>query len=168
MADEEKLSMIRHSMAHVMAEAVLEMFPDAQIAIGPAIENGFYYDFDLPRPLLTEDLDEITRRMKDIISQNKTFERKVVSRKEAAELFAGQKYKLELLDAIPEGEEVSIYNQGGFTDLCRGPHVKSTKELNKDAFKLLSIAGAYWRGKESNPMLTRIYGTAWSSPKELR
>ncbi|MDY4888935.1 MAG: threonine--tRNA ligase [Sphaerochaetaceae bacterium] len=165
---DERQETIRHSMSHVMAEAVLEMFPDAQIAIGPAIENGFYYDFDLPRPLLTEDLDEITRRMKDIISQNKTFERKVVSRKEAAELFAGQKYKLELLDAIPEGEEVSIYNQGGFTDLCRGPHVKSTKELNKDAFKLLSIAGAYWRGKESNPMLTRIYGTAWSSPKELR
>src|SRR5574344_968164 len=95
---DERQETIRHSMSHVMAEAVLEMFPDAQIAIGPAIENGFYYDFDLPRPLLTEDLDEITRRMKDIISQNKTFERKVVSRKEAAELFAGQKYKLELLD----------------------------------------------------------------------
>ncbi|MDD2231766.1 MAG: threonine--tRNA ligase [Sphaerochaetaceae bacterium] len=168
MADEEKLSMIRHSMAHVMAEAVLEMFPDAQIAIGPAIENGFYYDFDLPRPLLNEDLDEITKRMKNIISQDKTFERKVVTRDEAAKLFAGQKYKLELLAAIPEGEDVSIYNQGAFTDLCRGPHVKSTKELNKDAFKLLSIAGAYWRGKETNPMLTRIYGTAWSNPKELR
>jgi len=168
MADDEKLSMIRHSMAHVMAEAVLEMFPDAQIAIGPAIENGFYYDFDLPRPLLNEDLDEITKRMKNIISQDKTFERKVVTRDEAAKLFAGQKYKLELLAAIPEGEDVSIYNQGAFTDLCRGPHVKSTKELNKDAFKLLSIAGAYWRGKETNPMLTRIYGTAWSNPKELR
>lgn len=165
---EDRLEVIRHSMAHVMAEAVLEMFPDAQIAIGPAIENGFYYDFELPRPLQTEDLDEITDRMKNIISQNKTFERRVVSRAEAARLFAGQKYKLELLEAIPEGEEVSTYNQGGFTDLCRGPHVKSTKELNKDAFKLLSIAGAYWRGKESNPMLTRIYGTAWSNPKELR
>ncbi len=165
---EDRLEVIRHSMAHVMAEAVLEMFPDAQIAIGPAIENGFYYDFDLPRPLQTEDLDEITDRMKNIISQNKTFEKRVVSRAEAAKLFAGQKYKLELLEAIPEGEEVSIYNQGGFTDLCRGPHVKSTKELNKDAFKLLSIAGAYWRGKETNPMLTRIYGTAWSNPKELR
>lgn len=165
---EDRLEVIRHSMAHVMAEAVLEMFPDAQIAIGPAIENGFYYDFDLPRPLQTEDLDEITDRMKNIISQNKMFERRVVSRAEAAKVFAGQKYKLELLEAIPEGEEVSIYNQGGFTDLCRGPHVKSTKELNKDAFKLLSIAGAYWRGKETNPMLTRIYGTAWSNPKELR
>lgn len=167
-APDEKLSIIRHSMAHVMAEAVLEMFPDAQIAIGPAIDNGFYYDFDLPRPLLAEDLEEITTRMKDIISQNKTFERKVVSRAEAAKVFAGQKYKLELLEAIPENEEVSLYNQGGFTDLCRGPHVQSTKELNKDSFKLLSIAGAYWRGKETNPMLTRIYGTAWSNPKELR
>ncbi|MBO4388923.1 MAG: threonine--tRNA ligase [Spirochaetales bacterium] len=165
---QDRLDMIRHSMAHVMAEAVLEMFPGAQIAIGPSIEDGFYYDFDLPRPLTTDDLDEITERMKNIISQDKAFERKVVTRDEARALFADQKYKLELLEAIPEGEEVSIYNQGGFTDLCRGPHVKSTKELNKDSFKLLSIAGAYWRGKESNPMLTRIYGTAWSNPKELR
>ena len=168
MSEDGKLARIRHSMAHVMAEAVVEMFPSCQIAIGPAIEDGFYYDFDLPRALTEGDLEEITERMKRIIGEDKEFKRTVVSRSEAKEIFKDQKYKLELLDAIPEGEEVSIYTQGGFTDLCRGPHVESTKELNKDAFKLLSIAGAYWRGKETNPMLTRIYGTAWESPKDLR
>lgn len=165
---DEKLQMIRHSMAHVMAEAVLMLFPDAQIAIGPAIENGFYYDFDLPRQLLAEDLDVITENMKKIIHEDKEFKRIEVSRAEAAEKFKDQKYKLELLDAIPEGEVVSLYNQGAFTDLCRGPHVKSTKELNADAFKLLSIAAAYWRGDEHNKMLTRIYGTAFTNPKDLR
>lgn len=168
MEKDEKLAMIRHSMAHVMAEAVLEMFPDAQIAIGPSIENGFYYDFELPRQLVESDLDEISARMKAIIASGKEFRRIEVSRDEARRMFADQKFKLELLDAIPEGETVTIYNQGGFTDLCRGPHVESTKQLNADAFKLLSIAGAYWRGNEKNPMLTRIYGTAWSNPKELR
>lgn len=168
MAENDNLSMIRHSMAHVMAEAVLQMFPTAQIAIGPSIENGFYYDFDLPRALTDADLEEVTQRMKAIISENKAFVRKEVSRAEAAEFFKDQKYKLELLEAIPEDETVSLYNQGGFTDLCRGPHVASTKELNKDAFKLLSIAGAYWRGNEKNKMLTRIYATAFSNPKELR
>jgi threonyl-tRNA synthetase len=166
--EEEKLARIRHSMSHVMAEAVLEMFPSAQIAIGPAIEDGFYYDFELPRPLENKDLDEITERMKKIIAQNKPFVRTEVSREEAREMFKDQKYKLELLDAIPEGETVSIYNQGGFTDLCRGPHVASTKELHADAFKLMKIAGAYWRGDEHNQMLTRIYGTAWNNAKELR
>ena len=155
-------------MSHVMAEAVLEMFPDAQIAIGPSIENGFYYDFALPRQLTEADLDEITERMKKIIRSDKEFKRIEVSRDEAKKMFAGQKFKLELIDAIPEGETVTVYNQGAFTDLCRGPHVASTKELNPDAFKLLSIAGAYWRGSEKNEMLTRIYGTAWSSAKELR
>ena len=155
-------------MSHVMAEAVLEMFPDAQIAIGPSIENGFYYDFALPRQLTEADLDEITERMKKIIRSDKEFKRIEVSREEAKKMFADQKFKLELIDAIPEGETVTVYNQGAFTDLCRGPHVASTKELNPDAFKLLSIAGAYWRGSEKNEMLTRIYGTAWSSAKELR
>ena len=155
-------------MSHVMAEAVLEMFPDAQIAIGPSIENGFYYDFALPRQLTEADLDEITERMKKIIRSDKEFKRIEVSREEAKKMFADQKFKLELIDAIPEGETVTVYNQGGFTDLCRGPHVSSTKELNPDAFKLLSIAGAYWRGSEKNEMLTRIYGTAWSTGKELR
>lgn len=164
----EKLSKIRHSMSHVMAEAVLEMFPSAQIAIGPSIENGFYYDFDLPRQLVADDLEEITQRMRAIIAENKPFVRTVVSRQEAQKLFADQTYKLELINAIPEDEEVSLYNVGEFTDLCRGPHVESSKELKADAFKLMSIAGAYWRGKETNPMLTRIYGTAWANAKELR
>jgi threonyl-tRNA synthetase len=167
-AMDEKLLKVRHSMSHVMAEAVLEMFPTAQIAIGPAIENGFYYDFELPRSLTSEDLDEISSRMRDIIKADKKIVRSVVSRKEAHKIFGDQVYKQELIDAIEEDQEVSLYSQGGFTDLCKGPHVESTKELNPDAFKLLNIAGAYWRGKETNPMLTRIYGTAWNNPKELR
>ncbi len=165
---DEKLSRVRHSMAHVMAEAVLEMFPTAQIAIGPSIDTGFYYDFELPRQLVSEDLEEITERMKAIIKSDKKFERIEVSREEARERFSDQKYKLELLDAIAEDEVVTLYNQGNFTDLCRGPHVESTKQLRFDSFKLMSIAGAYWRGKESNPMLTRIYGTAWTNKKDLR
>lgn len=164
----ERLDRVRHSMSHVMAEAVLQMFPSAQIAIGPAIDNGFYYDFDLPRALTPEDLDEITERMKQIIKEDKEFKRIVVSRDEAKKMFSDQIYKQELIDAIPADEEVSLYNQGGFTDLCRGPHVESTKELNPEAFKLLNTAGAYWRGKETNPMLTRIYATAWTNPKDLR
>ena len=168
MHEHSKLDTLRHSMAHVMAEAVLDLFPGTQIAIGPAIENGFYYDFDLPRPLVNDDLETITAKMKEIISQNLSFEKKVITRDEARSLFKDQVYKLELLDAIEADEEVSIYSLGSFTDLCRGPHVESTKELKADAFKLMNIAGAYWRGKETNPMLTRIYGTAWSNPKELR
>ena len=168
MAKEIELSTLRHSTAHVMAEAVLEMFPDAQIAIGPAIENGFYYDFDLPRPLTDADLETITKNMRKIINSGKEFVRKEVTREEAREIFKDQKYKLELLDAIPEGETVTTYTQGGFTDLCRGPHVESTKDLCADGFKLLSIAGAYWRGNEKNKMLTRIYATAWASKEDLR
>ena len=168
MAKEFELSTLRHSTAHVMAEAVLEMFPDAQIAIGPAIENGFYYDFDLPRPLTDADLETITKSMRKIINSGRQFIRKEVTRDEAREIFKDQKYKLELLDAIPEGETVTTYTQGGFTDLCRGPHVDSTKDLAADGFKLLSIAGAYWRGSEKNKMLTRVYGTAWASKEELK
>lgn len=164
----EELNVIRHSMAHIMAEAVLEMFPDAQIAIGPAIENGFYYDFDLPRPIVDADLEEITKRMRKIINEGRTFERKEVSREDARKVFKDQKYKIELLDAIPEGETVTLYSQGKFTDLCKGPHVKNTKELSADGFKLLNIAGAYWRGNEKNKMLTRIYGTAWYNKNDLR
>lgn len=168
MAKEIDLAVLRHSTAHVMAEAVLEMFPDAQIAIGPAIENGFYYDFDLPRPLTDADLETITKNMRKIINEGHDFVRKEVTREEAREIFKNQKYKLELLDAIPEGEIVTIYNQGNFTDLCRGPHVANTKELCADGFKLLSIAGAYWRGSEKNKMLTRIYATAWASKADLK
>ncbi len=170
MAENEKLHKIRHSMAHVMAEAVLEKFPEAKIAIGPSIEDGFYYDFDLPRSLAEEDLDDISDRMRKIIKEGREFKRDVVSRDEARKLFEEQKqdYKLELLDAIEDDQEVSLYTQGAFTDLCRGPHVENTSELNPQAFQLLNIAGAYWRGDEHNRMLTRIYGTAWSNPKELR
>ena len=168
MAKEIDLSTLRHSTAHVMAEAVLMMFPDAQIAIGPSIENGFYYDFDLPRALTEDDLEVITKNMRKIINEGREFVRKEVTRDEAREIFKDQKYKLELLDAIPEGETVTIYNQGAFTDLCRGPHVANTKELCADGFKLLSIAGAYWRGSEKNKMLTRIYGTAWANKADLR
>ncbi len=163
----DKLYRIRHSTAHVMAEAVLELFPEAKLAIGPPIDNGFYYDFDLPRPLKEEDLAEIMRRMKEIMRGDHEFKKQVVDRKLAKELFKEQRYKLELIDDLPAGEEISTYTQDTFTDLCRGPHVGSTRELDPDAFKLLSIAGAYWRGKESNPMLQRIYGTAWQTKKEL-
>ncbi len=164
----EKLEKIRHSTAHVMAEAVLDMFPNAKIGIGPSIENGFYYDFDLPRPLVPEDLETIETKMKEILSEDHRNEREVISREEAKERFKEQPYKLELIRQLPEGEEISLYTQDSFTDLCRGPHVESTKEIHPEAVKLLSIAGAYWRGKETNPMLQRIYGTAWSNPKELR
>jgi len=164
---EGDLEVIRHSAAHVMAEAVLQLFPDAKIAIGPAIEDGFYYDFDLPRPLTLDDLQEIEKRMRAIIKGRHPFVCEVVSRQEAEQRFADQPYKLELIRDLPEGERISIYRQDGFTDLCRGPHVASTAEINPDAIKLLSIAGAYWRGDEKRPMLQRIYGTAWHSKEEL-
>jgi threonyl-tRNA synthetase len=165
---EEKLYRIRHSSAHVMAEAVLRMFPEAKLAIGPPIENGFYYDFDLPRTLTPEDLEEIEKHMQQIMSEDHDFTKKVISRDEAYELFKDQPYKKELIDDLPENEDISLYTQDTFTDLCRGPHVSSTKELSPKAFKLLNIAGAYWRGDEKRPMLQRIYGTAWDNPKELR
>jgi threonyl-tRNA synthetase len=147
-----------------MAEAVLSLFPDAKFAIGPAIEDGFYYDFDLPRSLTPDDLPAIEKKMKHLIRQNLTFERRDVSKAEARELFKDQPYKLELLDDI-EGDSVGVYTQGNFTDLCRGPHVASTGRIK--AFKLLSIAGAYWRGDEHNRMLQRIYGTAFESQADL-
>jgi threonyl-tRNA synthetase len=165
---DDLLYKVRHSAAHVMAEAVLEKFPEAKFAIGPPIEDGFYYDFDLPRPLNSDDLSDIESKMKAIISEGCEFTREVVSREEARRIFADQPYKIELINELPEGEEISLYRQRRFTDLCRGPHVESTKELNPEAIKLLSVAGAYWRGKETNPMLQRIYGTAWRTPKDLR
>ena len=168
MAANEKLDKIRHSMAHVMAEAVVQMFPDAKVAIGPSIENGFYYDFDLPRALKEEDLEEIENRMKDILKSKKEFRKSVISKEEALSMFKDQEYKIELINDLPEDEEISVYNQGDFTDLCRGPHVDDTGKLNPQSFKLLSVAGAYWRGDEKRPMLQRIYGTAWANPKDLR
>jgi len=158
------LEAMRHSAAHVMAQAVLSCFPDAKLGIGPAIENGFYYDFDLPRALTPEDLPVIADRMKAIIAQDLPFKREEMSKADARRILEGQSYKLELLDDIADAT-VSLYRQGDFVDLCRGPHVASTGEIK--AFKLLSIAGAYWRGDEKRPMLQRIYGAAFATQKEL-
>lgn len=164
----EKLQTIRHSTAHIMAEAVTNLFPGTKFAVGPSIDNGFYYDFQLPRPITGEDLPAIEKEMRKLISMNKKFTRKVVSKAEALEFFKDQPFKKELIEDLPEGEEISLYDQDGFVDLCRGPHVESTKELNAQAFKLMKTAGAYWRGDENRPMLTRIYGTAWEKPAELK
>ena len=178
--EESLLYKIRHSTAHIMAQAVLEKFPTAKIAIGPAIEDGYYYDFDLPRPLTPEDLESIEKRMRAIIQSRVTFERKVVSAEEARSVFKDQPFKLELIAGLEEGSldddgnpvtekpEISLYTQGSFTDLCRGPHVENSSQINPAAVKLLSVAGAYWRGDEKRPMLQRIYGTAWNSPQELK
>jgi len=175
-----KLYRVRHSTAHIMAQAVLEKFPDAKVAIGPAIDDGFYYDFDLPRPLTPEDLESIEKRMRGIIQSKVVFDRKVVSADEARKVFHDQPFKLELIAGLDEGKEdedgnpvlekpeISLYTQGAFTDLCRGPHVENSGEINAQAIKLLSVAGAYWRGDEKRPMLQRIYGTAWNSPDELK
>ncbi len=161
---DKNLEVMRHSASHVMAEAVLSMFPDAKFGIGPTIENGFYYDFELPRTLTPDDLPVIEAKMKEIVSADAPFVHEEVTKDDARKLFAAQPYKLELIDEIPD-ETVTIYRQGSFTDLCRGPHVSSTGEIG--AFKLLSIAGAYWRGSEKNPMLQRIYGTAFNQQREI-
>ena len=175
-----QLYRIRHSTAHVMAQAVLEKFPDGKVAIGPAIDDGFYYDFDLPRPLTPEDLESIEKRMRGIIQGKESFERKVISADEAKKIFANQPFKIELIEGLEAGKEdedgnpleekpeISIYTSGPFVDLCRGPHVANTSEINPQAIKLMSVAGAYWRGDEKRPMLQRIYGTAWSKPDELK
>ncbi len=165
---DEKLKVIRHSASHVMAEAVLRLFPEAKFAIGPSIENGFYYDFELPRPLVADDLGKIEAIMKEILKGKHDFVRKELSREEAKKLFADQPYKLELIEDLPEGETISTYEQDGYLDLCRGPHVVNTAAIHPDAIKLMSIAGAYWRGDEKRQMLTRIYGTAWDSPQALK
>lgn len=166
--NEERLAVIRHSFAHVMAEAVLQIFPEAQTAIGPAVQNGFYYDFALPRTLTPEDLDEIAARMEAVIKKGGPFVKSVVSREEALKRFEKQPFKTELIRDLPDDAEISLYTQGEFTDLCRGPHVDDLKELNYKAFKLTGTAGAYWRGDEKRPMLQRIYGVAFADPKELK
>ncbi len=178
--EESELYRIRHSTAHIMAQAVLEQFPDGKVAIGPAIDDGFYYDFDLPRPLTPEDLEKIERRMRSIIQSRVRFERRVVSAEEARQIFHDQPYKLELIAGLEEGKldedgnpvtekpEISIYAHEGFVDLCRGPHVEVSSQINPAAVKLLSVAGAYWRGDERRPMLQRIYGTVWNNPQELK
>ncbi len=163
----DELERIRHSTSHVMAQAVLEKFPEGKLAIGPAIEDGFYYDFDLPRPLTPEDLSEIEERMKEILRGKHEFVRREVSREQARVMFSDQPYKLELIEELPEGEPISLYSHDTFTDLCRGPHVSDTSEIRANAVKLMSVAGAYWRGDENNQMLQRIYGTAWQNRVEL-
>lgn len=162
--EDERLEIMRHSAAHVMAEAVQSIFPDAKFGIGPAIENGFYYDFDLPRSLTPDDLPLIETKMNEIIASNVPFVIQEVTKEEAQRLLAAQPYKLELIDEIPD-EKVSLYQQGSFIDLCRGPHVNSTGEIK--VFKLASIAGAYWRGNERCPMLQRIYGVAFETNEAL-
>ncbi|GHU12325.1 threonine--tRNA ligase [Spirochaetia bacterium] len=169
----EKLELIRHSVSHVMAQAVTRLFPGTKVAIGPAIENGFYYDFQLVRPIAAEDLPAIEAEMKRIIDTKQDFVRLELSREEALKRFADEPFKTELLGGLPEGEVISLYenHEAGLSvwaDLCRGPHVANTREINSAAFKLQSIAGAYWRGDEKRPMLTRIYGTAWENPKDLK
>jgi threonyl-tRNA synthetase len=161
------LETLRHSCAHVMADAVKRLFPQAKVTIGPAIDTGFYYDFDVARPFTDEDLPRIEAEMAKIIESNVKFERLEVSRDEARSMFAalGETYKVEILDGIPAGSVISLYRSGDFVDLCRGPHVESTGKIG--AFKLLNVAGAYWRGDERNRMLSRIYGTAFASKKEL-
>ncbi|MDI6858079.1 MAG: threonine--tRNA ligase [Dehalococcoidia bacterium] len=161
---DERVVTMRHSASHVMAEAVLSLFPEAKYAIGPPIENGFYYDFDLPRALTPDDLTAIEEKMRESIAADRPFVSESVSKEEARRIFAGQPYKLELIDDI-EGESVTIYKHGDFIDLCAGPHVKSTSEIG--AFKLTGIAGAYWRGDERNAMLQRIYGAAFETQEEL-
>ena len=170
---------IRHSSAHIMAQAVLEMFPDGQVAIGPAIEDGFYYDFGLPRSLTPEDLVKIEARMREIIKGNHPFVRRVVSAEGARQIFKNQVFKQELIDGLESGgmdedgnpltekAEISTFTHASFTDLCRGPHVENTGQINPDAIKLMNVAGAYWRGDEKRPMLQRIYGTAWYSREDL-
>lgn len=168
MKEELPLETLRHSAAHVMADAVKRLFPEAKITIGPSIENGFYYDFDVPRPFTDEDLEKIEAEMAKIVAANLPFERKEVTREEAFALFKkmGEDYKLELLEAIPAGEMITLYQHGDFVDLCRGPHVERTGQIR--AYKLTGVAGAYWRGDEKNKMLQRIYGTAFADGKELR
>lgn len=177
--EESDLYRIRHSSAHVMAQAVLEMFPEAKYTIGPPVEDGFYYDFELPRSLTPDDLVVIEKRMRAIVAEDHPFVKQVVSADEARRIFKDQPYKLELITGLEAGgydeygnplserPDISIYSHDRFVDLCRGPHVGNTRQINPDAIKLMSVAGAYWRGDENNPMLQRIYGTAWHNAQEL-
>jgi len=166
--DEDGLEIIRHSCAHLMANAVQNLFPEAQVTIGPVIENGFYYDFAYERPFTPEDLEAIEKEMQRLAKENVSVERSVLSRTDAVALFdkMGEKYKVEIIESIPGEEELSFYKQSEFIDLCRGPHVPATGAIK--AFKLMSVAGAYWRGDSSNEMLQRIYGTAWNDKKDLK
>ena len=166
---EEGLELLRHDAAHVLAEAVKELWPDTQVTIGPAIENGFYYDFARAEPFTESDLEVIEARMKDIVDRDESIEREIWQRNKAVKFFRsiGEEYKAEIIEGIPSGETLTLYRQGDFIDLCRGPHLPSTGKLGK-AFKLTRVSGAYWRGDSRNDMLQRIYGTAWANEKQLR
>ena len=160
-----KIETIRHSLSHILATAIQELYPGVKFGIGPAIENGFYYDFDLPKPISSEDLPKIEEKMRELIAKNVVFKKREVSKKKAKEIFKNQPYKLELIDEMKG--KITVYESGNFIDLCKGPHVRSTKQIPKDAFKLTKVAGAYWKGDEKNPMLTRIYGIAFADKSEL-
>ena len=177
--EDSELYRIRHSTAHVMAQAVLEIFPEAKYTIGPPVENGFYYDFELPRTLTPDDLKDIQSKMRKTLSGKHMFEKRILSADEAREIFKDQPYKLELIAGLEDGgfdeygnkldvkPEISTYTHAGFVDLCRGPHVESTEQINPKALKLMNVAGAYWRGDENNTQLQRIYGTIWNTKEEL-
>ncbi|HQS84297.1 MAG: threonine--tRNA ligase [Alphaproteobacteria bacterium 16-39-46] len=167
--DPEGLEILRHDTAHILAEAVKELYPETQITIGPAIENGFYYDFYRKEAFSTEDFETIEKKMREIIDRNTPFEREEWSRDDALTFFKnqGEAFKAELIESIPKGETITLYRQGDFIDLCRGPHLPSTGKIGKH-FKLMKLAGAYWRGNSNNPMLQRMYGTAWATEKELK
>ncbi|MDI1276720.1 threonine--tRNA ligase [Methylobacter sp.] len=166
--DEDGITVIRHSTAHLLAQAVKQLFPSAQVTIGPVIENGFFYDFAYERPFTPEDLSAIEKKMEQLVAEDYPIHRSVLSRDEAVKFFRdlGEAYKAEIIESIPANEDLSLYEQGGFTDLCRGPHVPNTGKLK--VFKLMKIAGAYWRGNSDNEMLQRIYGTAWGDKKDLQ
>jgi threonyl-tRNA synthetase len=166
--DPRALELIRHDAAHVLAEAVQELYPGTQVTIGPVIENGFYYDFARNQPFTPEDFPAIEKKMREIVARDKPFTKREVSREEAKAFFRdkGENFKVELVDAIPTGEPIKLYDQGGWIDLCRGPHMTSTGKVG-DAFRLMKVAGAYWRGDPKNPMLTRIYGTAFAKREDL-
>ena len=170
MALDEKLQTVRHSLSHVMAEAVVRLFPGTKVAIGPSIDNGFYYDFDFPADHKASEADfpAIEKEMRKILAGNHDFVRKEVTKAEALELFKDQPYKTELINDLPDGATITTYTQDTFTDLCRGPHVANTKEINAQSFKLMSLAGAYWRGDSARPMLSRIYAVAFYKPNDLK
>ncbi|HAD31513.1 MAG TPA: threonine--tRNA ligase, partial [Methylophaga sp.] len=166
--DEEGLDIIRHSTSHLLAQAVKQLYPDAQVTIGPVIEDGFYYDFSYPKGFTPEDLQKIEKRMEELVKQDLQVVREEVTRDAAVQIFRemGEEYKAQIIEDIPKDEILSVYRQGEFMDLCRGPHVPNTGKLK--AFKLMKLAGAYWRGKSENEMLQRVYGTAWSDKKDLK
>ena len=166
---DEKLHMMRHSLAHVLAKAIMQIYPKAKLTIGPAIEDGFYYDIDLDEPITPDKYAEIEKRMNEIIRKGEEFTRQEVSRDEALKMFAGNEYKEELIKELPEDEVISVYYLGNdFVDLCRGPHVESTRSLQNAAFKIHAVNGAYWRGNENNKMLQRVYAYGFKSKKRVK